>query len=56
MRRDIPSPEESSEWLNLNSFAARLKREGLIHGTLFAVRWLRNALEKENTVQGGRQL
>jgi hypothetical protein len=44
---DIPSPKESSEWVNLNSFAARLKREGLMHGTLLAVRMLRDALEKE---------
>ncbi|KAN0068825.1 Protein of unknown function (DUF3632) domain containing protein [Elaphomyces granulatus] len=49
--KDIPSPEECSEWLNLNSFTARLKREGLIHGTRFAMAQLRNALEEENTVR-----
>jgi hypothetical protein len=47
----IPSPEESSQWLNLNPFGARLKREGLMHGTLLAVGLLREALEKENTVR-----
>jgi len=48
---DIPSPGESSKWLNLNSFVARLKREDLIHGTIFAVSELREALEEKNTVR-----
>ena len=30
---------------------ARLKREDLIHGTIFAMRGLRNALENKNTVR-----
>jgi len=51
MRREIPSSEESSEWLSLNSFAARLKREDLIYGTYFAICRLRGALEEENPVR-----
>jgi Protein of unknown function (DUF3632) len=37
--------------LNLNSFVAHLKREDLIHGTIFAVSELREALEDKNTVR-----
>ncbi|KAN0070354.1 Protein of unknown function (DUF3632) domain containing protein [Elaphomyces granulatus] len=51
MMREIPSSEESSEWLSLNSFAARLKREDLIYGTYFAIYRLRDAVEQENAVR-----
>ncbi|KAN0076412.1 hypothetical protein V8E54_006554 [Elaphomyces granulatus] len=47
----IPSSEESSEWLSLNSFAARLMKEGLVSPTPRAVSRLRTALEQENTVR-----
>jgi uncharacterized protein DUF3632 len=47
----IPSPEESSVWLNLNSFAARLNREGLVDATCLALFELLNALEEKNPVR-----
>jgi hypothetical protein len=51
MMREIPSSEESSKWLSLNSFVARLKREDLIYGTYFAIWQLRDAVEEENPVR-----
>jgi len=44
--KKTPSPEERNEWLNLSSFTALLKREGIVHGTHYAIVQLRNALEE----------
>jgi len=44
----IPSLAECSEWLNLNSFTARMLRGDLFDGSLFAIWKLRAALEQEN--------
>ncbi|KAN0070846.1 Protein of unknown function (DUF3632) domain containing protein [Elaphomyces granulatus] len=45
---DIPTPEESSKWLGLNSFTARLHNESLVDATLLAMYELRTALEEEH--------
>ncbi|KAN0070921.1 Protein of unknown function (DUF3632) domain containing protein [Elaphomyces granulatus] len=44
----IPTPEKSSEWLNLNSFTAHMTNEGLIDGSIFGLWKIRRALEEEN--------
>jgi hypothetical protein len=45
---DIPTPEESSKWLGLNSFTARLHNESLVDATNLAMYELRTALEEEH--------
>jgi Protein of unknown function (DUF3632) len=45
---DLPSPEDFSEWLNLNSFAAHLYSEDMTYGSMYAMYHLRAALEEEN--------
>jgi len=48
MDGNIPTPKESSEWLNLNSFTARMTSEGLIDGSILGLWVIRFALEEEN--------
>jgi len=48
MDGNIPSPEKTSEWLNLNSIMARMTSEGLADLSLLALWEIRGALEKEN--------
>jgi hypothetical protein len=48
---ESPSPEEFRKWANLNSFAARLNREGLIEGDMYALYELCAALEGENAAE-----
>lgn len=45
---ETPSPEESSEWLSLTSFMARMARDGLTDGSPLAIWELRTTLEEEN--------
>ena len=45
MDGNIPTPKESSEWLNLNSFTARMTSEG---GSILGLWVIRFALEEEN--------
>jgi hypothetical protein len=44
----VPSPKESSAWLSLNSFVARLSSAGLVDGSCLAIWVLRHALEEKN--------
>jgi uncharacterized protein DUF3632 len=47
--KNIPTPEESSKWLGLNSFTARLHNESLlVDATLLAMYELCTALEEEH--------
>ena len=51
MDGNIPTPKESSEWLNLNSFTARIINEGLIDGSIFGLWEIRRPLEEENAAK-----
>jgi Protein of unknown function (DUF3632) len=42
------TPEVLTRWLNFNSFAARMNSEGLIEGNMYAIYYLRTALEELN--------
>jgi len=46
-----PTPEKAGEWLNLNSFTARITSEGLIDGSILGLWEIREALEEENSTK-----